>query len=149
MRTPKDRIRHAISFEVLGVVTAAPLFALLFDYPLHHMGMVTLIGATCATVWNYVYNLVFDHAMLRWAGTTLKKIRHRIVHALLFEAGLLAVLVPLVALYLGISLLDALILDLALAVFYLVYAFVFNLAYDKLFPLPEWQEEATKRRADA
>lgn len=148
MRTPKDRIRHAISFEVLGILTATPLFALVFDFPLHHMGMVTLIGATCATVWNYVYNLVFDHAMARWAGTTLKKIRHRIIHAILFEAGLLALLVPLVALYLGISLLDALILDLALAGFYLVYAFVFNIGYDRLFPLPEWQN-ATEKRAGA
>lgn len=36
----------------------------------------------------------------------------------------------------GISLVDAFLLDLALAVFYMVYAFVFNWAYDRVFPIP-------------
>jgi uncharacterized membrane protein len=30
-------------------------------------------------------------------------------------------------------------MDVAFAVFYLIYAYVFNLAYDRLFPLPEWK----------
>jgi uncharacterized membrane protein len=30
-------------------------------------------------------------------------------------------------------------MDLAFAVFYVVYAFLFNLAYDRVFPLPEWE----------
>ena len=39
-----------------------------------------------------------------------------------------------------ISLLQALVMDMALAAFYMAYAFVFNWAYDRVFPLPEWQE---------
>ncbi|MFN6986918.1 MAG: chlorhexidine efflux transporter, partial [Rhizobium oryzihabitans] len=27
------------------------------------------------------------------------------------------------------------------ALFYVVYAFVFNWSYDRLFPLPEWQSQ--------
>jgi hypothetical protein len=30
-------------------------------------------------------------------------------------------------------------MDVSFAVFYVVYAFVFNWAYDRIFPLPEWQ----------
>ena len=51
------------------------------------------------------------------------------------------VLMPFIAWYLGISLWQAFVMDVAFALFYLVYAFVFNWAYDRLFPLPEWQTE--------
>ncbi|MFU8883570.1 MAG: chlorhexidine efflux transporter [Rhodobacterales bacterium] len=40
------------------------------------------------------------------------------------------------ALYLGVGLWAALIMDLAFAGFYLVYAFVFNRLYDLIFPIP-------------
>lgn len=43
---------------------------------------------------------------------------------------------PAMAWWLEISLLEALVLDLGFVVFYLVYAFVYNLLYDKVFPIP-------------
>ncbi len=51
----------------------------------------------------------------------------------------IVLLIPFIAWYLGISLVAALVMDIAIVVFYLVYAFVFNIAYDKLFPLPVGQ----------
>ena len=57
-------------------------------------------------------------------------------HAIGFEGGLLLVALPLVAWWLSISLWQALLLDLGFVFFYLVYAFVYNLAYDKVFPVP-------------
>ena len=53
------------------------------------------------------------------------------------EIGLLFVLLPFIAWYLGISLTEAFLIDVSLAVFYLVYAFVFNWVYDVVFPVPE------------
>ena len=91
--------------------------------------------------WNYVFNLLFDHAMNHYRGSTLKTPPLRILHAVLFELGLLMMLMPLIALYLGISLWHALVLDLGFALFYMLYALVFNWAYDRVFPLPEWQAE--------
>lgn len=49
---------------------------------------------------------------------------------------MIVLLIPFIAWYLGISLMTALVMDIAIVVFYLVYAFVFNIAYDRLFPLP-------------
>ena len=60
---------------------------------------------------------------------------------LLLDCRLLMVLLPFIAWYLGISLWDAFVLDIALAAFYLVYSYVFNLIYDTLFPLPEWSQK--------
>lgn len=145
MRTTWDRVRHALAFEIVGLLLVTPLGALVFGFPLHDVGVVALVGATIATAWNYLYNLLFDRVMRRLAGTTLKSIPVRIVHAVLFEAGLLAILLPFVALYLGIGLWQALVMDIAFAAFYLAYGFAFNLAYDRLFPLPEWRAAADAR----
>ncbi len=63
MRTLSDRIRHAISFEVIGLLLVTPLGALAFHMPLEHIGVVTVVSATIATAWNFVYNVGFDMAL--------------------------------------------------------------------------------------
>ncbi|OAN80927.1 hypothetical protein A8B81_11930 [Sulfitobacter pontiacus] len=141
MRSAFDRLRHAISFEIIALILVIPAGAILFDVPLHDFGVVGIVSATLATLWNLGYNVLFDLALQRLTGTTLKSRIVRVLHALAFEAGLLMVLLPFIAWYLGISLWDAFVLDIALAAFYLVYSYVFNLIYDTLFPLPEWSQE--------
>ena len=140
MRTKRDRIRHAISFEIIGLALVMPLGAFVFPLPISDIGIVGIVSATIATGWNYLYNLIFDQVMQWWSGTTLKGAALRVAHAVLFELGLLLVLLPFIAWQLDISLMQALAMDVSFALFYVVYAFVFNLAYDRLFPLPEWQQ---------
>jgi uncharacterized membrane protein len=139
MRSTRDRIRHAISFEIIGLALVIPLGAFVFGMPAGDMGIVGIGSATLATGWNYFYNLGFDRLMQRLTGGTRKSTAVRVAHAVLFELGLLIVLMPLIAWYLDVSLVHALTMDVAFAVFYVIYAFVFNWAYDRLFPLPEWQ----------
>lgn len=139
MRSIRDRIRHALSFEIIGLLIVIPLGAWVFDKPMSAIGVLGIVGATVATLWNYLYNVMFDRTMQRLRGTTKKTSPLRVLHAFLFEAGLLAVLLPFFAWYLNISLWDAFVMDAAFALFYLCYAFVFNWVYDWLFPLPEWQ----------
>ena len=61
----------------------------------------------------------------------------RAVHAVLFEASLLMMMLPFIAWHLELSLMDAFLMDAALASFYIVYAFVFNWVYDYRFPVRE------------
>ena len=140
MRTVADRIRHAISFELLGLALIVPIGSWAFSMPVADIGIVGVVSATLATAWNYIYNLGFDHVLQRYTGTTLKTLGMRIAHAALFEAGLLMILMPFIAWYLGISLWHAFVMDVAFALFYMAYAFVFNWGYDRLFPLPEWRD---------
>ena len=137
MRTVRDRIRHAISFEVIGLLCVTPLGAWAFGLPILEIGVVSIVGSTIATLWNYVFNLIFDHAILRFFGGVQKTVRLRVAHAILFEAGLTLILVPFVAWYLQIGLLAALLLDISFVLFYLIYTFVFNWAYDLVFPVPK------------
>ena len=141
MRSAFDRLRHAISFEVIALILVIPAGAILFEVPLHDFGVVGIVSATLATLWNLGHNVLFDLALQRLTGTTLKSRIVRVLHALAFEAGLLVVLLPFIAWYLDISLWDAFVLDIALAAFYIIYAYVFNLIYDTLFPLPEWSQK--------
>lgn len=141
MRSPLDRLRHALSFEILALILVIPLGSMAFGWPMYDIGVVTIVSATLATFWNMIYNFLFDVALVRLAGTTQKTVPIRVLHAALFEIGLLIVLMPFIAWYLGVSLWQAFIMDVAFALFYMVYAFVFNLAYDRMFPLPEWSDK--------
>ena len=140
MRTPLDRLRHALLFEVLALLLVVPLGALAFHMPMQHMGVVALVSATLATLWNMLFNHCFDRVLKQLRGTTAKTPAQRVLHAVLFEIGLLLVLMPFIAWYLGVTLWQALVMDLSFAAFYMLYALGFNWIYDKVFPLPEWRE---------
>ncbi|MFG6567531.1 PACE efflux transporter [Sulfitobacter sp. 1A13679] len=137
MRSTADRIRHALSFEIIALLIVTPMSAWLFNKPIHIIGVVTIVSASIATGWNYLYNLGFDHALRRLRGTVRKTVPIRVLHAVTFEIGLLFVLMPFIAWYLSISLMEAFLIDVSFALFYLIYAFVFNWIYDVLFPVSE------------
>ncbi len=60
MRSPLDRLRQALSFEIIALVLAVPLGTVAFGVPMHDVGVVSVVSATIATLWNVVYNFVFD-----------------------------------------------------------------------------------------
>jgi uncharacterized membrane protein len=142
MRSIGDRIRHAISFELGGLALVSPLGAWAFDLPVADITVVRIACAVVATVWTYAYNLAFDAILQRLTGGTGKSIPMRALQAILFEVGLLAMLTPLLAWYLAISLRYAFLMDLTFAVIYVVYAFAFNWAYDCIFRAPAQQKPA-------
>jgi len=135
MRTFRDRVRHALLFEAVALAIFIPGSAALFDQPLDHMGVIGIASATIATLWNFVFNVGFDRAMLRLRGSIEKTMALRVAHTMLFEAGLVVMLIPLIAWTLGIGLWAALLMDIAIVIFYLVYGFLFNIVYDRVFPV--------------
>lgn len=137
MRTFRDRIRHAVTYEIIGLFLFIPVGVLLFNQPITEMSVVAIASSLASTIWNFVYNLSFDKVMLSLRGTTEKNVIIRVFHAVLFEAGLTISLVPIVAWYLGISLISAFIMDITIVLFYLGYTFFFNLAYDFIFPVED------------
>lgn len=140
MRSRADRIRQAVSFEVIGVVIATPLFSWVFGHTLEEIGPLAVLGGTTAAFWNYLFNLGFDRILAYWRRDTRKTPALRLVHAVLFEASLLLILMPVFAWWLGISLHAALLMDLSFAAFYVAYTLVFTWSYDRLLPPPLLQE---------
>ncbi|MES1945345.1 hypothetical protein PC39_14557 [Salinisphaera sp. PC39] len=137
MRSIADRIRHAVCFEVIGVLMVGPLASWAFDAELMRVGSLAIALSLVATAWNYVYNLWFDHAMWRMLGRVRKTLSERVLHAFIFEFGMLLLTLPPVMWWLDRGVIQALNMSLSLMVFYLVYTYVYNLAYDWLFPIRE------------
>lgn len=129
-RSMAERIMHSVLFEVLALAICTPFLAWLLDRPVGHMGAMTLVFSLIAMLWNMFFNILFDMAQ-RTMGF-YRGFWVRVSHALLFEAGLTLLLVPLAAWWLSISLLAALLLDIGLSLFFLPYALGFNWIYDSL-----------------
>ena len=101
-------------------------------------GKSTALAVLCsaiALIWNLIFNTLFEAWEAR-QPVRGRSIKRRVAHALGFEGGLAAILVPLFAWWLSISLWDALVFDAALLVFFLIYTFVFNWLFDRVFGLP-------------
>lgn len=138
MRTPADRIRHMLLFEISALLILIPIGVFFFDLRFAEIGVLGVSTAAIAAVWNYIYNVGFDHLLKKLTGSSVKRrMRVRVLHAVAFEGGLVILLVPLIAWWLDISLWQALVADIGLVIFYVVFAFFYNLAYDRVFPVPE------------
>lgn len=121
---------HALVFELLAIGLSAPLAALLSGHAMADMGVVTVVIAVMALLWNMAYNAMFDR-YLAWTGRS-KTLVLRIWHSIGFELGLLIMAIPFIMWWLHIGLWEALALDIGLILFYLPYAYLYNLAYDTL-----------------
>ncbi len=137
MRTVADRVRHALCFEIIGLLLVTQLSGWLFDAPLVQFGVLALALSVLATLWNYAYNLAFDRAMWRLVKRVHKNLLERVLHAFLFEIGMLIITLPLVVWWMEYGFLEAFNMSIALMIFYLVYVYIYNLAYDKIFPIAE------------
>jgi uncharacterized membrane protein len=125
-----ERLVHALTFELVAIVLCAPLLSWVLGLSLVHVGALTALVSLIAMAWNIVFNALFDRFERRFGLT--RNLALRVVHAIAFELGLVAAVVPLAAWWLGISLFDALVLDLGILLFFLPYTFLFNLGYDRL-----------------
>ncbi|MBI1492826.1 PACE efflux transporter [Halocynthiibacter styelae] len=143
MRTFKDRLRHTLLFELIALTLVAIFGAWITGHSPAEMGTLGLMMSLLAMAWNLVYNWMFDQWDMKYRNMAPRGVKIRIIHALLFEGGLLIAGIFVVAWWLSITLLQALLLDLGFAAFFLVYAYVFNLAYDKIFPVPAQQALAS------
>jgi len=129
------RVVYVSLYEVLAIALAGLGLMLMSGESLLASGALATATSAVAVVWNLVFNSLFE----RWEARQPVKgrsVQRRVAHALAFEAGLVLMLVPLIAWWLGIGLWEALVMDLALVVFFLIYTFAFNWAFDEVFGLP-------------
>ena len=128
VRTTTERVLHAVIFEVVANVLVFIILIIFASAAPSKSALLTVVSSMLAMGWNYLFNLIFDSVQLR-AGFK-KDWRMRCLHAVLFEAGLLLAFLPFAAWWLDITLLAALKLQCGLVLFFLVYAYLFNLIWD-------------------
>lgn len=137
MRTSADRVRHTVLFEIIGLFICIPIASWVLDKTLVQVGSLSIVLSLTAMFVNYVYNLVFDIALIRLGRpVNVRPPWMRAIHAILFETSLIILTLPMVAWWLDMTLWTAFLTDLSFALFFLVYAYFYNWAYDAVFPMP-------------
>ncbi|MES2579973.1 MAG: PACE efflux transporter [Pseudomonadota bacterium] len=130
------RVLQAILYEIGAIALTSPIIGLAFDTSASSALTLAAIMSTIALAWNYVFNAIFE----RWESRQTVKGRsiwRRLAHGIGFEGGLVMMLVPLMAYWLDISLLNAFYAEMGILLVFFVYAITFTWAFDKVFGLPE------------
>jgi len=135
MQGLKRRVVYVVLYEGIAIAAATWGLALLSGQGMGHSGVLAVLASAIAIAWNFTYNTAFEW----WESRQVRRGRglaRRVAHSAGFEVGLLLVLVPVFAWWLNVSLWEALVMDLWLVVFFLIYTFVFNWVFDRVFGLP-------------
>lgn len=135
MQGVKRRVVYVGLYELVAILLSALLLEWITGAGVGHSGAIAVLASAVAIVWNLVFNYGFEQWEQR-RNQQGRSLGIRLLHALGFEGGLVVFLVPLIALILKVSLLEALLMDLVLLAFFLVYTFVFNWLFDEVFGLP-------------
>ncbi|MGE8317209.1 MAG: PACE efflux transporter [Comamonas sp.] len=129
------RVAYVGLYEVFAIMVATAGLAAATGQGAMHSGVISAVSSAIAVVWNLVWNSLFE----RWEARQQvrgRSIARRIAHAIGMEGGLVFMLVPLFAWWFQVSLGEALVMDIGLLLFFLVYTFVFNWSFDRVFGLP-------------
>ncbi len=135
MQGLKRKVVYVSLFELIAIGLTSSALVFLAGHDAGHAGIAAVASSLVAVVWNFVYNSMFE----AWEARQAKRGRgwlRRVAHALGFEGGLVIILVPLFAWWLDVSLWEAFVLDVGLVVFFMIYTFLFSLAFDRIFGLP-------------
>jgi len=138
VRTGRDRLRYSSLFELLLIAILAPLGALVLERQVLDVGLLSIMLSLKAMLVNLIYNWLFDLWDVR-AGRipTERSLVGRVVHAVGFECGLVLTSLPIVIWWLGLTILQALIMDVAVTAIVVAYTIVFGWYYDRIFPIPQ------------
>ena len=128
MMISKRRIIHALSYEIILLVIIAIALSFIFEVPMEVTGTLGIAMAVTSVIWNMVFNHFFEKYEQK--KKFKRTIKVRILHAIGFEGGLMIATIPMVAYAMNMSILQAVILDLGLTSYILVYTFVFQWCYD-------------------
>ena len=135
MNSKNRRVLQAILYEVFAIAFVGPVLSVLFDKPPASTLGLAFVLSSIALGWNYVFNTLFE----RWESRQSvrgRSLTRRLVHGMGFEGGLAVILVPVMALWLNISPLNAFLANLGLLAFFFVYAIAFTWVFDRVFGLP-------------
>ena len=134
LQGPKRRIVFVGLYELIAIAISSLIF-MAMGQALGSSSVMAVAASTIAICWNLVFNWLFE----KWEATQTQKGRsvlRRVVHAIGFEGGIAAMLIPLMAWWFNISLWESAVLEAGILVFFMVYTFVFNWCFDRVFGLP-------------
>lgn len=135
MQGLKRKLVYVTAYEGIGLCLSTLGLALLSGTAPSNTGPLAVMITTIAMVWNFIYNTLFEYWECRQA-TRGRSVARRVAHAIGFQLTLVVYLIPLIAWWLGISLWEAFVVDLAFIILIPCYTFLYNWLFDRVFGLP-------------
>lgn len=146
MQGARRKLLHAILFEFFAICLTTALVLLFSDSGGGPAAALAVSTSVIAMLWNMGFNTLFE-AWERRQADRRRTLRRRALHALGFEGGLVVLTVPVIAWWLEMGWWQALLTDLGLVAFFLVYTFAFNWVFDRVFGLPASANPSNKPSA--
>lgn len=135
MTPARRKIVYAVSFEALGTLLASAALMLMSEASASSSLVLSLLTATIALSWSFVFNTGFEAWEAR-QPVKGRSLRRRTVHALMFEGGLVLICIPVMAWWLQVGYLEALVYEAGLIALFIVYTYAFTWGFDRIFGLP-------------
>jgi uncharacterized membrane protein len=129
------RVLQALLYEAIAIAVVGPVLSLAFEKPPASTWGLAVVLSGMALTWNYAFNWLFE----RWESRQTVRGRtfvRRVAHGAGFEGGLVIILLPVMSMWLDISLTAALVANLGLLTFFFFYAIAFTWCFDRVFGLP-------------
>lgn len=131
----RRRILYAVLFESIGLVITTLGLMAFSSSDAGTAGGAAFGSMAIALAYSYAFNWGFE-TWERRQPTRGRSAKRRLAHGALFEGGLVLLMVPFLAWWMGIGLIEALIYDAGLLAFFAVYTLGFTWAFDRIFGLP-------------
>ncbi len=135
MQGVKRRVVYVALYETIAVSLLGPSLAALSGRTWFQGGTLAVACSVVAVLWNLTYNTLFEAWEAR-QSVRGRSVARRVAHAVGFECGLILMLVPLFSWWLEVSLWQALLMNIGMSMFFVVYTYVFSWTFDRLFGLP-------------
>lgn len=138
LRTARDRVFQTLWFESIGLAVVTPISSHIADTPLHDCLGVLALVSLIIMIWSAAFNTVFDLLEHRLTGRRASDRPHRlrVVHTLAHEATATVISCPVIYAMTELGWWEALQTDVALAMAYSIYGYLFYWCFDRLLPLP-------------
>lgn len=124
----KERIFHALLFEVIALILLTLLAVMLTGNDIAKMSGLAIGLSMIAMLWNFAFNIIFDK--FYGEDRSSRTLGQRIQHGLGFEFGMLLFSFPAIMWVLQLDFLTVFIMDIGAMIFFLFYAIGFNWIYD-------------------
>ena len=134
LQGPKRRILYVGLYETIAIIVSSLIF-MAIGQNASDSGIMAVAASAIAICWNLSFNYLFELWEAR-QSVKGRSVLRRVVHAVGFEGGIAAMLIPLMAWWFDISLWQAAVMESGLLVFFMVYTFVYNWCFDRVFGLP-------------
>lgn len=136
MQGVKRRIVQAVSYELILLGLFTPIAALIFHKDIYTTASLGVLLALIALGWNIIFNYLFERLEAS-QGVHRRTLKHRIYHAFGFEGGLMVMTLPLFAWLMDLTIWQALVADIGMTILVVIYTFIFQWVFDRLFGEPE------------